>query len=399
MFDILDRKEVELFVKYKTSFDFIGEFGFKYVLDKYNDMILEKGILPKGPIQVGLNVTSSCNLRCQHCSRTSKLKSDKENSPLFMKKWKNIINKLSESDVLQIFITGGEPLLHPDIKKIISTIKERNILIGLLTNGMLINQDIVDFLHVNFTSPFDYVHLSIDGLYNEYENFRKGGNFNTLVQSIKLLTEKNIRTHAVMVITDKNFTQMWDVYKFCIEHRLKYLKFMPLFEHPDTTMKVPNDKIVLKEFCKILEHYKKNKPNIKLLMSPIALTYPFAVWLRETYPEIYFPTGKFVCPAGNTSCEISIEGNVYPCSYLEDENFFSGNILEKDLAQIWKDGHNWSRIRNRTIENPKCKVCKEKDTCLGGCPASSYYKNKSFNFGDSRCTFLREKEEVNYEIL
>lgn len=387
MFDKLSKQEVEMFVKYKTSYDFGSNPGFRFIFEYYNDLLAEKNVLPKGPIQVGLNVTNRCNLRCKHCSRIKKVST--QNNDAFMTEWKTIINKLSECDVLQIFLTGGEPLLHPNIKEIISEIKQKNMLIGLLTNGMLFNEEMAEFIKSQFVSPFDYVHLSVDGLYNEYDKFRVGGNFNKIINTIKLLTDRNIRTHIVMVVTNENYLQMWDVYKFCIEHKVKHLKFMSLFEHDGTSLKTINCEIILKEFCRILEHYQKEKPDIRLLAEPISLIYPFALWLREKYPDIEFPTGKHVCPAASSSCEISVEGNVYPCSYLDDKQFYAGNIMTNNLEDIWVTGEVWNKMRKRSPENNKCKKCSENKNCLGGCPASSYFKHKDFNCGDSSCELLK----------
>ncbi|SHH25183.1 radical SAM additional 4Fe4S-binding SPASM domain-containing protein [Caloranaerobacter azorensis DSM 13643] len=394
MFDNITRREAELFAKFKTSYEFGSEPGFRFVLDEYNDMFLDKGIIPETPIQVGLNITSACNLRCKHCSRIDKLNSDVKESSLFMHDWENIIEKLYDGDVLQVFITGGEPFMHPDIKSIIKSIKERNMLIGLLTNGLLIDESIAEFLKTFFTSKFDYIQLSMDSVYENYNNFRNGGDFNRLIKTIDLLVKKDIRTHVTMVVTDSNYKQMFDVYRFCIEHNVRYIKFMSLFEHPSTNLKFPRDDVVLKEFCKILEHYEKYKPNIKILSEPVALIYPFAIWLRKKYPEIKFTTGKHVCPAANSSCEISIDGNVYPCAYLENSKFYAGNILYGELREIWSKGVNWEKLRDRTIERYECINCDEKEKCYGACPAMSYYKYSNFNNGDSRCIILRESKEV-----
>lgn len=385
MYDLITRKEAELFAKYKTTNEFSKGLGFRFLFDYYNELAEVKNEYAKSPIQVGLNITNACNLRCKHCSRRGKLKNLDDSD--FMKNTDYVLQKLFDADVMQIFVTGGEPLLHPEIRQIISQIKQRGMLIGLLTNGMLMTEEMAKYLSEKFTSPFDYVHLSIDGVEDGYEKFRCGANYNKILETIKLLVKYNVRTHVVMVVTDDNYLQMYEVYNMCIKNNIKYLKFMSLFENKASHLKRGNTPLLIKEFCKILVDKQKNRRDIDIMAEPIALIYPFAVWIGEKYPDIAFPTGKYICPAGRASCEISIEGNVYPCSYLEDKKFYMGNIYEKSIEEIWKED-SWGIVRDRTIKKEKCLHCKELKNCMGGCPASSHTKFGQFNVGDGNCDFL-----------
>ncbi|MDE5697009.1 MAG: hypothetical protein K2I96_06300, partial [Lachnospiraceae bacterium] len=79
------------------------------------------------------------------------------------------------------------------------------------------------------------------------------------------------------------------------------------------TQKSPSS-VWVGRFCVLLRDIKDNGRNIDITGDPVSLVYPFAIWFRAQYPDVYFPTGKHVCPAGVTSCEISVHGEGYPCS-------------------------------------------------------------------------------------
>lgn len=115
---------------------------------------------------------------------------------------------------------------------------------------------------------FDYIQISVDGITNTYKFMRKGAKFNQLENKLNLISNYSIKTQIAMVLNEITYKE------------------------------VLNDKI-----C--------NKTKIDIVGDPIPLLYPFAIWLRNKYPEIYFPTGKHICPAGVISCEISASGDVY----------------------------------------------------------------------------------------
>ncbi|MBW2996941.1 radical SAM protein [Candidatus Woesearchaeota archaeon] len=82
-----------------------------------------------------LEVTDSCNLYCKGCYREKieghKTLKEIKKEILFLKKWRNCDN---------ISIAGGEPLIHPDIDKIVEFIAENNIKPVILTNGIALNK-------------------------------------------------------------------------------------------------------------------------------------------------------------------------------------------------------------------------------------------------------------------
>jgi MoaA/NifB/PqqE/SkfB family radical SAM enzyme len=85
-----------------------------------------------------INVTYNCNLNCIDCYNKKHFSQKKE---LTFKQIKNIINQAIDLGLKIILLTGGEPLLRPDIFKIISYAKEKKLYVCLATNGLLIDID------------------------------------------------------------------------------------------------------------------------------------------------------------------------------------------------------------------------------------------------------------------
>lgn len=111
----------------------------------------------EAPLGCQLELTHSCNLRCLHCYNCS----GKKRPELSFKKWMDIARQLSKMNLFECVISGGEPLLLGDkLFKIMSVLHDSGVKFIFITNGMLVNEKIVDKL-----SKYDYywMQVSIDG--------------------------------------------------------------------------------------------------------------------------------------------------------------------------------------------------------------------------------------------
>lgn len=388
MYDNLTRKEIQLFINYKLNTSNYQK-GIRYIYNIYYEMYLNCNFKPSSPLQAGLNITNACNLNCVHCSRKNSLSNDSvKNKPNMMTEWKKIVDKLAESQIVEIFLTGGEPLLHPDFFKIVEYIKSKKVCIGILTNGLLLNSDKIKRLS-NILDENDYIQVSVDNLYDKYDLWRKGGKFCDIEKTIKLLNDYKVHFRIAMVISQDNYRDMIDMYLFCLENNVTEIKFMPLFETRFSNQIYPREDLVLKEFCKVLALNEDNANKISILQEPIASMYSFSAWLKKEKKDINLKTSLFFCPAMLTSCEISYDGYIYPCSYLDNQSFYCGNMLNEDIFDIWEKNDLFCKLHSKIVKNKKCITCIEKDVCQGGCSASSICSDNTFYSGDKRCLLIK----------
>lgn len=111
-----------------------------------------------------LNITNRCNLNCDFCYV------EKGEEILEVEDIKSII---SQKEIDIVTLTGGEPLLHPEIFDILSLFYSNNIDINIITNGVLLNPDFMEKieefspeLHVSYNSPNNKISLK---KLNDYE--------------------------------------------------------------------------------------------------------------------------------------------------------------------------------------------------------------------------------------
>jgi MoaA/NifB/PqqE/SkfB family radical SAM enzyme len=124
------------------------------------------------PILVHLVPIRRCNLSCTYCNEF-----DNFSKPVPKKDLLHRIRLLEELGSENIHISGGEPLLHPDIEEIIEYISSRGMSSGLLTNGYLLTPDRIRKLN---RAGLDYLQISVDNV-NPDE---------TSMKSLKVLDQK-----------------------------------------------------------------------------------------------------------------------------------------------------------------------------------------------------------------
>ena len=97
--------------------------------------------IAKRPIVCVFEVTRNCNSRCGMCHIWER----KSNTEMKIEEMKTVFSKLKAAGVYEVYVQGGEPLLHPEIKKILLLLNE-GFEPRLITNGILLNESFQDFI-------------------------------------------------------------------------------------------------------------------------------------------------------------------------------------------------------------------------------------------------------------
>jgi MoaA/NifB/PqqE/SkfB family radical SAM enzyme len=95
-----------------------------------------------------------CNLDCTYCNEF-----DDTSKPVPLEEMKKRLDKLAEMGTSIITISGGEPLMHPELDNIIRHIRKRGMIAGLITNGFFLNKDRIQRLN---EAGLEHLQISID---------------------------------------------------------------------------------------------------------------------------------------------------------------------------------------------------------------------------------------------
>ncbi|MBU7045246.1 MAG: radical SAM protein, partial [Theionarchaea archaeon] len=132
------KEEDEITVPYELPID----------KEKYKELIMKqellkkKKLLPKywkAPSMIMWDITHKCNLRCMHCYNYAENPMDSEfdSHELF-----TLAEEIAELKIFNVCLTGGEPLLRKEYFDIAKYLADRKILVGTVTNGMLVTEEV-----------------------------------------------------------------------------------------------------------------------------------------------------------------------------------------------------------------------------------------------------------------
>ncbi|MDD3449948.1 MAG: heme d1 biosynthesis radical SAM protein NirJ [Gammaproteobacteria bacterium] len=154
---------------------------------------------PPGPVVIW-NLVRRCNLTCKHCYSIS---ADTDfPGELSTEEVYGVMDDLRAFGVPVLILSGGEPLLRPDIFDISRRAKAMGFYVGLSSNGTLIDAGAIDAVAA---VGYDYVGISIDGLEETHDRFRrKEGAFREALRGVRLCRERGLKVGLRFTLTRDN---------------------------------------------------------------------------------------------------------------------------------------------------------------------------------------------------
>jgi len=116
---------------------------------------IAKAVLSTGhPFLVHIIPMRRCNLDCTYCNEF-----DDTSKPVPLEEMRKRLDVLADMGTSIITVSGGEPLMHPDLDEIIRHIRKRGMIAGLITNGFFLNKERIERLN---EAGLEHLQISID---------------------------------------------------------------------------------------------------------------------------------------------------------------------------------------------------------------------------------------------
>ena len=325
-------------------------------------------------INITIDVTSKCNLRCKHC-RVNEIGYD-----MTLDEIEEVFNKLTDFKPRGVFISGGEPLIRDDIVEIVKKSKKLAPVTILNTNSLLLTENKLKEL---IDSGLNYIQVSVDGIEEQHDYIRGKGTYKKTIEKMKLINEYSdqIKLHISSVVSQKNIDYMEEFARQILEIEkinvqiLGFKRFIPNNVLKDTAAL---GKDGLKKLYKNLELLQKKYNEKTTIVSDMPMKNVFnekrAIEVMKKYN-----LSCVGCSAGVNGISIRNDGTVTPCTLLY---ISCGNILKQNLKEILQNA-DMVKIKNRELKG-KCGKCQYKLIC-GGCRAAAYQISGDFLEEDSEC--------------
>jgi heme d1 biosynthesis protein len=323
---------------------------------------------PPGPVVIW-NLIRRCNLACKHCYSISadyNFPDELGTEDIF-----RTMDDLKAFHVPVLILSGGEPLLHPDIFEISKRAKDMGFYVGLSTNGTLINKEMINDIKA---MNYDYVGISIDGIGDVHDKFRrKEGAYDASINAIRLCRDNDIKIGIRYTITQDNSNSLpallklmhdEEIDKFYLSH-LNYAGRGNRNRKDDATFQMTRNALdLIFEACwqDIENGIKTDYVTGNNDADGVYLLH----WVEKNHPEMAEHIKAKLQQWGGNSSGVNVAnidnlGEVHPDTYWW--HYGLGNVKERPFSEIWMD-----------TSDPMMKELKKSPRTISGrCHSCSFF--------------------------
>ena len=170
--------------------------------------------LIRTPRRGTLDLTSACNLTCLYCRHHNSPSETAADLPVDA--WLQFLEELGRCAVLDVVLSGGEPLAYPGFRRVVEGIAANRMRFAVLTNGTLVTPEIASFLAA--TNRCELAQVSIDAARPEGHDIVRGrGSHARALRGLRLLQAHGLKTTARVTLHSLNLTYLEETAAFLLE--------------------------------------------------------------------------------------------------------------------------------------------------------------------------------------
>ena len=328
---------------------------------------------PPGPVVIW-NLIRRCNLTCKHCYSIS---ADKDfPGELSTQEVYGVMDDLKRFRVPVLILSGGEPLLRPDIFDVAQRAKGLGFYVGLSSNGTLIDESNIRRIA---ETDFDYVGVSLDGIRATHDKFRRmQGAFEKSLHGIRLCRDLGLKIGVRFTMTQDNAHDLPGLLKLVEDEGIDRFYFSHLNyagrgnknrkddAHHQMTREAMD---LLFDTCRAYQQRGLNK-EFTTGNNDADGVY-FLHWVEKRFPDKAAHVRAKLAQWGGNSSGVNVAnidnlGNVHPDTMWWHHTL--GNVRERPFSEIWMDSSDpimaGLKAKPRKVGG-RCGACAHFDICDG----------------------------------
>ena len=345
----------------------------------------------KAPRIIAWEITRSCNLSCAHCRAASEF--GHYHGELSLDQIKAVIDDIVTISNPIIILTGGEPLMRPDIWDIIDYCHEKGAMPVVGTNATLITEEIASNLAKHRVPR---ISVSIDrATAVDHDTFRgEPGAFDASIAGIKMAKAHGVGVQINTTVTKQNAHELDAIHDMAEELGVDAFHIFMLVP-TGRGSELLEQELPPEEYERVLTwayhrqktsplHFKPtDSPHYYRIIRQLAKEEGREV-TREEYGLDAMTRG---CLGGITFSFISHVGDVQPCGYFDMQ---LGNVKQKPFSQIWTESMVFNDLRDYSKLKGKCGACEYRAVC-GGCRARALELTGDYMEEEPYCSYQPAK--------
>ena len=308
------------------------------------------------PKLVDWAITPKCNLSCRHCRGMAE-------GELSTERAKGLIAEITELEPGWVIVEGGEPLLREDLFELLGLMRQKQLEVHLITNGMLLNLWMMTALKRLGVK----VMVSIDGATPQtYEAIRGGASFDKVVESARNYAKAGVLEAINFTILKSNYTEIPGIFELAKSigvGKVTFIGLKPCHGYRDELLTPEENEEAIRLTCQGAQ-----QTGLEFFLDE-----PF-FWatVQERRLSASMPVlGVGIVDTSTSACIfgeylfIETNGDVKPCSYA---SMVIGNVNDKPLGAIWHEvltSPFFQQIKEPKSRTGYCRDCQYLAECKG----------------------------------
>ncbi|WP_136605208.1 pyrroloquinoline quinone biosynthesis protein PqqE [Paenibacillus dokdonensis] len=326
------------------------------------------------PYALTAELTHRCPLHCVYCSNPIELQ--KREHELTTREWIKVLEEASDMGIVQVHLTGGEPLLRPDVNQLIERARELGLFVNLITSGVGVTENRIrqlasagiDSIQLSMQAPTADLADSIAG--SHAHEFKK--------RTAKWIRAAGLPLHMNVVLHRQNIHLVENIIELCVSWGAERLELANTQYYGWALINRQHLLPTREQLTGAEEAYVRAKERFD---NKIEL-----IWVIPDYYE------EFPKPCmggwGKLSMTVTPDGKVLPCTAASDiQTMTFESVKEKSLKWIWEDSASFRAYRGLDWMTEPCRNCEHRFRDFGGCRCQAYLLTGDSSQADPVCKF------------
>ena len=340
---------------------------------------------PPSPFTLIAELSYQCPLHCPYCSNPLDIGAERYRHELTTEEWIRAFRQARALGVLQLALTGGEPMLRRDLVELCAAASEAGLYSSLITAGTLFEPERAQALKA---AGLDHVQISIQSP-NAQDNDRIAGNrsFEKKIAAARLARELGFPLTINCVLHRQNLDRIEEVLELTLALDAQRLE---LANTQYYGWAVPNQQALLPTS----DQLRRGEEAVKRFRERVGPRVDVLWVLPDLYEDLPKP-----CMGGwgRTALVIAPDGEVLPCQAASSiPGLAFANVREHDLDWIWTESEAFARFRGTDWMQEPCRSCplgrQEED--WGGCRCQALRLTGDAAATDPVCRFSAHHARV-----
>jgi PqqA peptide cyclase len=337
---------------------------------------------PSNPLVLIGELTHRCPLHCVYCSNPQELTARSNELPT--EAWSRVFSEAAALGVMQLDLTGGEPLARPDLSMLIQSARATGLYVNLITSGLPLDEKRLDEI---VTAGLDHFQLSFQGAREDSANDICGTKAHAhKLRVLDWLKSRRVGVTLNFVVHRSNLDQLDEMLAIAENSSASRVEFAHVqyygwaFANRDQLLPTRDQLMRSLDFFKSAQERLRGKLRIEYVV-----------------PDYY---AKFPKPCmggwGRKAMLITPRGEALPChaaAVIPGLRF--ENVKEKSLREIWESSEAFQKFRGEAWMQEPCKTCDRRTQDFGGCRCQAFLLACDAAATDPVCSLSPRRSRVD----